>query len=633
MIKQILNNPLFFKPVLATIIAIGLTYIVGSDVNSDMIMSMLCGSSDIEVSDFYNRIHAGGSSKEIADDYLIVNIDTVTGRAELAALVADISAAEPRVIGLDALFGGVKDAEGDSILVNRLQSTPRLVVAQRYSDAAGCPVTDFVSENLPDMPRGMVNLTSETPRGIIREFTPYFGDDLAASLPVAMLGVIAPDEISGLDDGSAERLIRYSDKEFYIAEPSEVTADPELCRGKIVLIGTVTERADLHPTPLADFYPGVLIHANALDMMLRHDYINPSSETYNLILEILACLLMSVLYVYLDASQNFVLRVLPIIWMALILWTGCYAYSYWGIYLNAPRTMLIAALAMFVLDIWYAFEMPCRRLFSRLKMVKLRRATVIALVVSTAMSASARTLDIYSLTGVVAKKSASDWVSLSKPGQITDSDVLRINPKSSIKVVDKASRKVYTFDTRGEATVKSLIEQGNREKASITKRIVAESRRKMEAGKSHDAVGAAERATLDEELLESLYTALCQGFDKGINSGCITMTIISEGDGLFHLSLSNTGDQPMYANVMLSIDGSPWSAVYESDDEDPALLIPAGDTVELVHDTLLAAPGMRLVAVGYAQPFDAGELSDMFAERMQPESEAATGVSFYFIEL
>ncbi len=76
---------------------------------------------------------------------------------------------------------------------------------------------------------------------------------------------------------------------------------------------------------------------------------------------------MTVLYVYLDAAQNFVMRILPIIWMGVVLFLGCWAFNNFGIYLNAPRTMLMSALALFVLDIWYAFEGPVGRLWQKIR--------------------------------------------------------------------------------------------------------------------------------------------------------------------------------------------------------------------------------------------------------------------------
>lgn len=360
---------LVVRPLVAAFIAMGLMYFLATDVNSDMLMGTLCGSSDIEVSDFYNRVRAGGSQKTLDDDIVIVNIDSVVDRGELATLLTQVSDAQPKAICLDVLFEGEKDPESDEALAIALMSTPNLTVSQRYSDADYAPTADFTSEYSPDTPRGMANLTSNRPHGLIREVTPFFGKNKEyPCLAAAMLKDLSPEAYKKLQErGVQDEMIRFQPEEFYVADPQEVWDDPEMLRDKIVFLGTIEEQGDLHQTPLSEDYPGVLIQANILSMMMRQDYVNQKSETYNLLLQLLSCLLIAVLYVYLDSAQNFVMRVLPIVWMGVVAYLGCWAFDHYGIYLNAPHTMLLAALSLLVLDTWYAFEGPVKKLWRRLR--------------------------------------------------------------------------------------------------------------------------------------------------------------------------------------------------------------------------------------------------------------------------
>lgn len=262
------------------------------------------------------------------------------------------------------------------------------------------------------------------------------------------------------------------------------------------------------------------------------------------------------------------------------------------------------------------------------------RQTVTALAAALAVfCAASKTLSIYSVTGNVAKKTQSGWTTLSKPGKVADSDIIKINPASKLKVIDDATRRVYTFDEQGEAMVKRLMDQSQRESSSISSRMVAESRRRMSATKSHEAVGAVNRDTFDEELLEALFTALSNGLAAGENTGSVTMSKIDDGDGMFHLSLTNNGDKEMYANVFCRTADAPWDAVYRFDGEESAVWLAPGDTVELPHVTLAATPGLTLAAVAYPAPFEGADLADMFAAGLTPESAPATDVSFFFINL
>lgn len=367
-----IKKPIVIRPVVAATIAIALMHFIATDVNSDMLMGTLCGSSDIEVSDFYNRIRAGGSQKNLDDDIIVVNIDSVFERDELAMLVSQISDANPKVICLDVIFEEEKEPESDMILAETMESIPDLVVSQRYSDADIGPVPDFTTEYSSGVARGMANLTARKAHGLIREVTPFFGPEHQyPSLAAAVLKKIDEKSYKYLEGRNGEdEMIRFSPSEFYVAEPSEVWDDASFLKDKIVFVGTINEEGDLHSTPLSEDYPGVLIQANILSMMMKRDYINPRSESYNTILLLISCLFMTVLYVYLDSAQNFVMRIFPIIWMGILLYLGCVAFNRWGIYLNAPRTLIMSALSLFVLDTWYAFEGPVGRLWRKIRKKK-----------------------------------------------------------------------------------------------------------------------------------------------------------------------------------------------------------------------------------------------------------------------
>lgn len=364
-----LKSPVVFRPVVAAAIAMVLMHFIATDVNSDMLMGTLVGSSDVEVSDFYNRVRAGGSRKSLDDNIVIINIDTVYERDDIAMLLSQVADANPKAICLDVIFEEEKEPESDMILAEVMSTTPHLVVSQRYSDADIAPTADFTQEFSPETARGMANLTSAKAHGLVREATPFFGNKKQyPSLAAAMLKEVDPKSYDYLKSrGGEDEMIRFQPDEFYVAEPNEVWEDPSILTGKIVFMGTIKEEGDLHPTPLSDDYPGVIIQANILSMMMQRDYTSSNSEAYNTLLLLISCLLMTVLYVYLDAAQNFVMRILPIIWMGIVLFLGCWAFNNFGIYLNAPYTMIMSALALFVLDIWYAFEGPVARLWQKIR--------------------------------------------------------------------------------------------------------------------------------------------------------------------------------------------------------------------------------------------------------------------------
>lgn len=346
---------LFLLPIIATFVAIILTLFLTSDVNSDLFLSKVCGSSDIEVSDFYNRMRSGGSMRKLSNEIAIVNIDSVISRAELASLISSIADASPRIIGVDILFENKKDPYEDEFLSSTLNESQNLVMGQRYDESNSSVCEDFICQECPNIPRGIVNLTSKRRNGIVREYSAFFGNDIIfPSLAASMLKIISPAKYNELPKMQKEEMIRFQPEEYMILEPSEVTDNPECIKDKIVFVGTISEESDLHSTPLSDDYPGVMIHANILSMQLRDDYISPYSKTYTFILGIVPCIIMTLLYVRLSSTQNFTMRTLPIIWIIIILLLGCSLFNNFGIYVDAPRTILIPSLALVVLDTWFA---------------------------------------------------------------------------------------------------------------------------------------------------------------------------------------------------------------------------------------------------------------------------------------
>jgi adenylate cyclase len=96
--------------------------------------------------------------------------------------------------------------------------------------------------------------------------------------------------------------------------------DPEAFRGKIVLVGpTSTVLHDLFPTPFArgGQMPGIEIHANAIETLVRGNAIREIPRWVSTIVAIVTALLGSALVVHLQALRGFVAAV--VVWGALTL--------------------------------------------------------------------------------------------------------------------------------------------------------------------------------------------------------------------------------------------------------------------------------------------------------------------------
>lgn len=247
---------------------------------------------------------------------------------------------------------------------------------------------------------------------------------------------------------------------------------------------------------------------------------------------------------------------------------------------------------------------------------------------------NAKTLKVYSVEGNVTKKDGASWVKIAKSNTVSDNETVKINPASSLRVLDPSTHQIYTFSSEGTHSVSALLKQAAHDNSSLGSKIAAESKRQgiASASKSHKAVGAAKRATLDEEIQEALYTTLVSGFETGTNCGNLQMTKSQAGDDLIYLSLTNTGEDVLYVNVFTRGDDGHWVAVYEFDNENPALMLAPQSSVTMEHMPLFDDGSSPFVAVGFNDPFDGAELTDMFAEDFEPGETSADGVSLFFLK-
>lgn len=265
----------------------------------------------------------------------------------------------------------------------------------------------------------------------------------------------------------------------------------------------------------------------------------------------------------------------------------------------------------------------------------MKKTILLTSLLAISFAMSAKNYKVYNVTGNVSKKTGSTWTALTKNQTVSDSEMIKINPSSSLKVIDAENRQVYNFSKSGEFKLDNLLKTSVKENSSLLGKIGAESKKQLAASntKSHAAVGASKRALLDEDLIEALYAGLVKGFDAGTNVGNIRAEKISLGDdGEFYLELSNSSEMPLYANVFVKGEEGVWQTVYQMSEDEPALLVAPGATVSLSDVTLFELPGDSFAVVAFDLPFDGDELNDMFFHGFEPEEKAADNISIYFVK-
>lgn len=348
----------YIVTILSVIVALLLSLVMTADVTSDTILSIIGGNSDFEISDFYNRCVAGSGEKSIDEDIVVVNIDDIYDRAEIAELIEQIEDCRPSVVGIDLIFAQPKDSVSDHILLSTLnRHKDNIVVSCKYNESENTIENTIVNDSIPTITMGVANLENNGMHSVIRTYHPQYNmaEGKMASFPVAIAAKIGKGK--EVWDKESE-YIYFSPDEYLTITPDEIGGNKEFIEGKVVLIGTIEEQAEFHHTPLSNEYPGVYVHANTLSNILHNDYISIADDTLNWILAVIFALISAYVYVALvdSNSQNITIRLLLIAFVVATIFVGCFIYSSFHICINVPKIILVVALSQLFLDIYFGLE-------------------------------------------------------------------------------------------------------------------------------------------------------------------------------------------------------------------------------------------------------------------------------------
>ena len=317
--------------------------------------------NDFTISDFYNIVADGRDLAHLDDNIVIVNLDN-SDRAEIAGLLNMISLCGPKAVGLDVTFEDRR--EGDSLLLEAISMTPALVqpinlVPVQGSDSFALggysyfyrPGDDgFASSALP----------SKYANSTIREFRTVFPTRDAGSLPsfsLALARIADPDAAAELEQrGNKLEVINYHSRRFRCYEPSELIDHAEELAGRVVLLGALHEKGDLHPTPVNSMMAGSFIHANSLATVLDRAYMTSTPRWLQWLFGFLLCYLVVFTHLSLTVRiKGLVLRILQVGLLYATVQIGYYMFLIHNVVMDFSYALLMLTFGIFACDIWNGF--------------------------------------------------------------------------------------------------------------------------------------------------------------------------------------------------------------------------------------------------------------------------------------
>lgn len=238
---------------------------------------------------------------------------------------------------------------------------------------------------------------------------------------------------------------------------------------------------------------------------------------------------------------------------------------------------------------------------------------------------------VYSIEGKVEKRAADGWHILGRTDNVTSDDVIRISRASTLRILDKGKKQIYTFSQKGEAKLQSLVNKAKEENSSLTGKIIAEAKRNTSAEKSHKSLGAAHR-DMDDENLEAIYAAVVASLRSGEGCGELIVEKVKAEEGLMYLKCTNNSDEGLFVNILIPEDDSQkWRPLIDSREYMAGIFINAGETLAFPH-LLLTDDGTGMTAVAFPIDFDIEELADMLENRLEPLETEVKDVSVYFVK-
>ena len=327
---------------------------------------------DFVISDFFTRMADHRPVRLLDSDIVLVDIG-FTGREEIADALELLTLCGPRTVALDVLFE--EPHEDDSRLLAALAATPSLVLPagldethspSEKKDKAAFTIssTGFFYAN-SKAKLGAANLPGRFEHSTIREFRPSYNladGRTVLSFPAAIAREADPEAFRMLQkraetSGNDLELVDFASREFTTIPIDRIADSPELFADKIVIIGSFSDIADSHKSPVNATMPGAMIHAYALSTILNGRYYDHTPPPLDMVL----AFLLSFGVVWMTAGVNprargLFMRVLQMATVLCAVWL-CYSlFADHRIIVDCSALLLSITFALFASDIWNGVE-------------------------------------------------------------------------------------------------------------------------------------------------------------------------------------------------------------------------------------------------------------------------------------
>jgi CHASE2 domain-containing sensor protein len=253
--------------------------------------------SEFKMTDIYFTIQRMGNNVKWSDDIVLIDITEQRDRGEIAQTLQDLASCNPKTVLMDVIF----EMEGEDLvangeLVSAIDQLPQSVLSCKLiasSEVQGKFVDVLKSffEPFGDYTWAYSNvLKGNGPNGTLRDYTISQKVDTATYYSLPYLAACRYMEKEPSVEKNNKRTIVYSNIEFPVVRYDSIMENKALIKDKLVMVGTVTEEADMHFTPVGKM-AGMKTVAYAAQTYIDHHEISSMSSIVSWILTVLVCLI------------------------------------------------------------------------------------------------------------------------------------------------------------------------------------------------------------------------------------------------------------------------------------------------------------------------------------------------------
>ncbi len=349
---------------LVTIFTLSLSWLLDYDP-----YSLFEVSTDYNSGDYYDRLYHDNTTLPIDRDIVIVASDRIPNDS-LPDVLRRIAHYGAKAIGFDLIFKNESSLNDE--LIDVIDSLPQIVMpVELIYDDISSGITrgepSLLDEYL-DKPKGAtvtlpLRPTMSFPRDMYLKVR--VGDkDTIESFPLTLAKMKDPDLKLG-KTGETEA-INFNVSDFEIIGYEEFI-DPDLnsviaslINGKIVLIGDVANKYDVHPTPVDENMPGIVVHAASISTLLNNRPIRPLGRIWNLIFIIICVAIVTAADSYYSDKDDFRkglgFLVIKGVLLAVMLVGGYLLYVHLGIRSDFTYSITLFMFSMMIADLWFGLR-------------------------------------------------------------------------------------------------------------------------------------------------------------------------------------------------------------------------------------------------------------------------------------